>query len=194
MPTARISGMTAGDWLDDVLGLFPDGGLTRDAMTMVDAGNVPEPYRSLLVHRHHMTVTLEDYHEGPVYLDVLATRHQDDDYARQLLLRSDGPQGPVVMAGAMRFLLGSVDEPLRRAIVTARVPLGRLLIENNVLRRIETRAFLKVSLRGSVGELFGDTTDRDFTYGRIAVIYCDGEAAVELLEIVSPGTRTCEEP
>lgn len=178
--------MNARDWLNDVLGLFPGSRLTIDAMSFVDAEDVPEPYASLLVHEHHMTVTLEEYHESPVHLEVLAVCHEGDDYARKLVLRAASPDGAVVMAGAMRFLLGNVDESLRSEIVAAKTPLGRLLIEHNVLRRIETRAFLKVSLRGSVGDLFADSMNREFTYGRIAVIFCNQEPAVELLEVVSP--------
>ena len=178
--------MNARDWLNDVLGLFPDSRLTIDAMHFVDADDVPEPYASLLVHEHHMTVTLEEYHGSPVHLEVLAVRHEGDDYARKLVLHSAGPDGPVVMAGAMRFLLGNVEERLRSEIVAAQTPLGRLLIEHGVLRRIETRAFLKVSLLGSVGKFFADSVDSEITYGRIAVIFCNEEPVVELLELVSP--------
>ena len=134
-----------------------------------------------------MTVTLEKRHGQPVSLEVLDVRHlpEKNDYARKLVLHA-GDDGPVVMVGVMRLWLDHTSEAVRRDVTEARTPLGRILIEHGVLRRVEALAYLKVSLGGVFGELFNSPGTADFTYGRIAVIFVDEEPAIELLEIVSP--------
>ena len=46
--------------LDDLFALFPDRS-DRPTVETVPAEAVPEPYRGLLVHSHHMTVTVERF-------------------------------------------------------------------------------------------------------------------------------------
>ena len=60
--------------LTTLLALFP-GTLTPADCALVAAQDVPEPYRGLLVHEHHMTVTVEAYHGSPVNVRVLRRRH-----------------------------------------------------------------------------------------------------------------------
>src|SRR4029079_8826511 len=66
---------------------------------------LPEPYRGLLVHNHHMTVTVEEFFGGLVDVKVLERRHDGDTYARKILLalRSDGR---IVQSGIVRIRLG----------------------------------------------------------------------------------------
>ena len=186
MSDSRLTLETAVTWLEEVLGQFPDPGIDLEQVEVVAAEDVPEAYGKLLVHTHHMTVTLEEKYRNPVTLEALKVRHEGDDYSRKLLLRS-GDNGPIVLAGIMRFRLECVREAIRDSIIEGITPLGRILIENEVLRRIETVAFLRFPLGNSFGHLFGDDVEEEFTYGRIAIIYCDGEPAVELLELVQPG-------
>jgi hypothetical protein len=60
-----------------------------------------------------------------------------------------------------------------------------VLIKHHVLRRIEPTAYLRIS--GGAKQLgwFGLGGARAL-YGRLAFIHCDGQRAVELLEIVTP--------
>lgn len=186
MNEPRLTLATANAWLEEVLGQFPDDRIALDKLDVLSGDSVPGIYNELLVHTHHMTVTLEKRCGCPVFLEVIKTRHEGHDYARKLVLRA-GEGGPVVLAGIMRFRLECVREEIRQAIVDASTPLGRILIENEVLRRIETVAFLRFPLQNTFGELLGAAGGEDFTYGRIAIIFCDDEPAVELLELIPPG-------
>lgn len=194
-------------WLAELLALFDDREHWRESpaaalhwdaavasdMKLIPARELPEPHRTLLVHEHHMTVALEAHYGRPVQLEKLAVRQVGDDYARKLLLRA-GTDGPVVMAGIMRFLLQHCAEGVRQEILEARKPLGRILIEHDVMREIRAAAFLKVGLQNDLGELFGviETSaagaeeTKSHTFGRLAVMLCNGEPAIELLEIVAP--------
>ena len=196
MNEARLTLETAGSWLEDVLSQFPDERVRIEGIDVLEGGELEGLSRELLVHTHHMTVTLEQAHGQPVHLEVLEVKREGENYARKLILRA-GEGGPVVLAGIMRFRLEFVRPEVREAILEARTPLGRILIENDVLRRIETVAFLRLPLDNSFGELLGLGEADGFTYGRIALIFCDGEPAVELLEIIPPekGTgRAAKEP
>jgi hypothetical protein len=150
----------------------------------VEADQVPEPYRHLLVHEHHMTVTVEAHHGSRVKLRVLERLQRDNWYARKILLLLEGNER-VVQFGIMRFNFDYCDAEVRDEILRGATPLGRILIEHDVLRRIEPTAFLLVVPHKPMMESF--ELDRPQpTYGRLAYIHCNHQPAVELLEIVAP--------
>ena len=183
---------TAGPWLANVLDQFPDEKIHAESIKVISSEGLDETYRQLLAHTHHMTVTLEERYGKSAHLEVLKVRQDGNSYARKLILRA-GAGGPVVLAGIMRFRLECVAEKVREEILTAETPLGRILIENQVLRKIETIAFLRFPLANSFGELLDAPGDVTFTFGRLAIIFCDGEPAVELLELIPPGIQMSHE-
>jgi hypothetical protein len=85
----------------------------------------------------------------------------------------------------VRIRLEFCSPPVRAAIISGQTPLGRILIEQNVLRRIEPTAFLRILPGPAMMDWFG-LTESTATYGRLALIHCDNEPAIELLEIVAP--------
>ncbi len=163
--------------------LFP-GNTDEPAMETVPADAVPEPYHRLLVHEHHMTVTVEAHHGKQVELRVLDRRHEPPWYGRKILLVLEGTER-VVQFGIMRINLDLCSEAVRAAILREDTPLGHILIQHNVLRRIEPTAFLRITPNREMMAWFG-LVDRKQTYGRLAYIHCDGKPAVELLEVVTP--------
>ena len=179
---------TAGPWLTSVLGQFPDDRIAAGQIEVLEGGALAGAYRELLDHTHHMTVTLEERYGAPVHLEVLKVQHSGNNYSRKLILRA-GEHGPVVLAGIMRFRLECVDQEVSEEILAAEIPLGRILIEHQVLRKIETVAFLRFPLGNSFGKLLDAAGKESFTYGRLAIIFCDGEPAVELLELIPPGIQ-----
>jgi chorismate-pyruvate lyase len=151
----------------------------------VPASEVPSPYRELLVHHHHMTVTVEKYHRSLVNVQVLETARQGSWYARKILLVTK-KKNRVVQFGIMRINLDLCSPAVRQAILREDTPLGRILIQHNVLRRIEPTAFLRITPDKAMMDWFG-LDEPTPTYGRLAIIHCDHKPAVELLEIVAPG-------
>jgi hypothetical protein len=145
---------------------------------------MPEPYRSLLVHNHHMTVTVEAYYGSLVNVRVLERRHDGDTYARKILLKLRS-NGRVVLFGIPRIHVQFCSEPVRAAILREDTPLGRILIEHDVLRRIEPTAYFRVTTGPMVTQWFGLPAPRE-TYGRLGIIHCDEQPAIELLEILAP--------
>jgi chorismate-pyruvate lyase len=172
-----------GPKLQTLFALFPPRGELPEC-ELVPADEVPQPYHDLLVHEHHMTVTVEAHHGDRVDVRILARRQDGDSYARKILLALQG-SGRVVQFGIMRIHLQYCRPEVRDEILAGQTPLGRILIEHDVLRRIEPTAYLRVIPGRAMMEWFGLDRPRP-TYGRLALIHCDGQPAVELLEIVAP--------
>src|SRR6185503_6908806 len=104
----------------------------------------PEPYKTMLVHDHHMTVAMETFHRSPVDVRVLNQKLDGDIYSREILLVKQGTE-TVVQYGIVRFNLSYVMGDVRREILAQETPLGRILINHNVLRHIDLGAILEMS-------------------------------------------------
>jgi hypothetical protein len=172
-----------GPSLESLFALFPGDG-DQPAYEIIPGDAMPQPYRGLLVHEHHMTVTVEAYHGGPVDVRILLRRQDGDSYARKILLVHRAT-GKVVQFGLVRIDLSETDPEVRAAIVAGGTPLGRILIEHNVLRRIEPTAYLRITPGPANLAWFG-AERAEALYGRLGIIHCDGRPAVEVLEILAP--------
>ncbi len=150
----------------------------------VDPEELPEPARRLLWHDEHMTETVEAYHDSPVDVAVLQAHHTPTHYSRRILLNRQS-DGQVVQFGIVRLNLSSLAPHVREEIERQETPLGRILIQHNVLREVRPMSLWCVVPGPNLRKLFGIDEDSR-CYGRTALIYCDGLPAVELLEIVTP--------
>jgi chorismate-pyruvate lyase len=164
----------------------------------VAPGQVPEPARTLLDHRSHMTVAMERFHGCDVRLRVVAEaddrrEHGPNDgwYAREILLETQA--GRVVQYGIVRIDLTHLEPATAFAIRQARRPLGRILIEAGMLRDVHGVKLLEIMPGPHLQELLGITGPQPTViapaaavYGRVADIQLNGRPAVELLEIVAP--------
>jgi chorismate-pyruvate lyase len=170
--------------LDSLVALFYDAPDWLGNFAEVQAADMPPVYQGLLAHNHHMTVTVEQRHGSLVDVHVLAAMQQGHHYARKILLtrRLDGR---VVQFGIVRIDLSFLGNEVRREIESQSTPLGRILIEHNVLREVELFKLWRVAPGEDLCRLF-NVAVTDFTYGRTALIHCNGQPAIELLEIVTP--------
>lgn len=180
--------MNPNDELNALLSLLPDEEPLFQATQHIPASQTPEPYKGLLVHDHHMTVTMESFHRSSVDVRVLAQEHIDDGeggtYNRKILLLKTGTE-EVVQFGIVRFHFQYVTEEVRNEILAGQTPLGRVLINHNVLRHIDLGAIMRFTAGPSLARYLkmpvGETT-----YGRLATIFCNEKPAVDLLEISAP--------
>jgi chorismate-pyruvate lyase len=170
--------------LDHLAGLFYAQLAELGTFEEVLAETVPQPYRRLLAHHEHMTVSVEQYHGCKVDVEVLASQQNGDYYSRKIVLHRQS-DGRVVLFGIPRLNLRLVDDEVRQEILSQRTPLGRVLIEHDVLREVQLASLYRVTPGPDLVRLM-DLNPTRTTYGRTAFIYCDGYPAVELLEIVSP--------
>ncbi|MCA9139867.1 MAG: hypothetical protein KDB00_24005 [Planctomycetales bacterium] len=168
------------EFYDPASGFEPFG----QCVSVVD---LPSPYNELLNHHAHMTVTVESHHGDRV--DVVVHRHhrhQDslgDWYVREITLKTHSA-GKVVQYGIVRLNVNSLDRDVWQQIESRETPLGRVLIEHNVLRVVQLCELWKITAGPALAALL-DSEPGDTLYGRTALIYCDGEPAIELLEVVA---------
>ena len=160
-------------------------GLTPPPFAVVPAWALPPPYRALLDHAQHMTVTVEKHFDSLVDVRVLDRVRDGDSYARQILLALQS-DGRVVQYGIVRIHLHFCSDAVAARILEEKTPLGRILIEGDVLRRIEPTSFVRVAADDIMAQHFGVAAGAD-CFGRLGIIHCDGQPAIELLEVLAPG-------
>jgi hypothetical protein len=170
--------------LDALIGLFFPARKPLGRFDEAPPEALPAVYRRLLAHEHHMTVTVESFHNSPVEVRVLAKRVTATHYARMILLARES-DGAVVQFGIMRVNLDCLSPAVRHEIESQSAPLGRILIRHDVLRTIHLGLLWRVEPGPELCRWFGLAAPQE-TYGRTALIRTDGDPAVELLEIVAP--------
>ncbi|MCC9605479.1 hypothetical protein LOC68_22745 [Blastopirellula sp. JC732] len=170
--------------LDELVRLFYDNPSELADFTEVSAAETPEPFKELLAHDHHMTVTVERFHQSPVDVQVLQTDTVGAAYSRKILL-SKQTDGKVVQFGIVRLHCNHLSAIVEQEIKSERIPVGRVLINHNVLRQVQLTSLWRVVPGEELRDLLA-LEPGEVIYGRTALIFCDGEPAVELLEIVTP--------
>ncbi len=145
---------------------------------------VPAPYDSLLDHHAHMTVTVESHYDEKVNVVVHRCQRSAAWYSREITLVTERT-GRVVQYGIVRLDTGTLDDEVWKQIESQSTPLGRVLIDHNVLREVQLCGLWEIQAGHSLAELMRLNVG-DRVYGRTALIYCDRAPAIELLEIVSP--------
>jgi hypothetical protein len=91
----------------------------------------------------------------------------------------------VVQFGIMRLSFDYLSDEVQQDILSERIPLGRTLIAHDVLRKVQLASLWRIAIGRDLAHWFQVSRGTP-TFGRTALIYCNGEPAVELLEIVVP--------
>jgi chorismate-pyruvate lyase len=177
--------MPSTDMLQQLASPFPglEDSLAK-SVTNIAFDQAPDPYNTLLVHSNHMTVVMESHYGCPVDVHVLQEHRSDPIYSREIILTRSDTQD-VVQYGLVRIDLSLVDPPVRDEILAGVQPLGRVLIKHNVLRELELTSVLKIAPGPRLREMLGCTA-KTTLYGRFAAISCNGQRAVDVLEIPAP--------
>jgi hypothetical protein len=153
----------------------------------VSADDLPEPFRSLLAHNEHMTVTLESANASPVTVRVVAEVREETSYARNSLLARQR-DGVVLQFGIMRIWLGDLPASACDEITVDKLPLGRVLIDHHMLREVELISLWRIvpgpALRKHLNLAVGEVI-----FGRSAQILVDERPTVQMLEIVAPAKK-----
>jgi len=145
--------------------------------------DLPDDYRSLLAHNDHMTVTLEAFHNDLVNVRVLAEWSDEASYARNSLLARQR-DGALLQFGIVRLWTKDLPAQARDEITTHRRPLGRVLIEHNLLREVELITLWQIT-PGPALKQHLQLPDHQQIFARSAQILVDERPTVQLLEIVT---------
>lgn len=169
--------------LDSLLGIFFEDPSSLAGFTEVTADQIPEPFQALLNHDAHMTVTVEKYHSSQVDVQVLQTEKAGATYAREILLCRQTDQ-QVVQYGIVRLNFDHLGKHVQQEIESQQVPLGRVLIDHDVMRQVKLLSLYEVKPGPALVEALRIEAAAT-CFGRTAMIFCDDQPAIELLEIVT---------
>jgi hypothetical protein len=172
------------DEFNALTSLFPEEQPLVANVEYIPASTTPEPYKTMLVHEYHMTVTMENYHGCPVDVKIIARHLEGEQYSRKILLTKSGTDD-VVQFGIVRFNFQYVTPDVKQEILDGQIPLGRVLINHNVLRHIDLNAILRLTAGPGLAEYL-QMPEGDVTYGRVATIFCNQQPAIDLLEVSAP--------
>jgi chorismate-pyruvate lyase len=161
-------------------------GLPVPAIEEVDAGAVPEPYRTLLVHQTDMTSTLERFHRSPIVIDVLSRKREANYYYREVLLVLENLPRPVEF-GAIRIDLSLFPEAARTAVLAEHAPLGSILNSHDIKYLSRPKAYLKIRSDDLINRHLRLSAEQ-WLYGRRNTLLTpdDGKALAEIVEILPP--------
>jgi len=140
-PKSKQFELAAAHPLDD---FYATAGQPLPPLAQIHAEAVPEPYKSLLVHRNDMTPTLEKFYRASIHLRVLGRRRKDHEYFREVVLLLDGTEQPVEF-GAIKINLDLLPAAVRDQVLAEQRPLGHLLEENKVPHRSQPSGFLRLA-------------------------------------------------
>lgn len=110
----------------------------------IPAADVPEPYKSLLVHKTDMTSKLEAFHKRKIHIQPIARHTTDNEYFREVTLVLDQTLRPVEF-GAIKIILDLFPNEAQREILKEERPLGKILTEHKIAFASKPRAFLQIA-------------------------------------------------
>jgi len=151
--------------------------------TEARVASMPFPFSKLLPFNHHMTHTLEAHFQQPTKLQVYSSKKTDDVYARAITLSIENSRAGgelKIQFAILCVYLQYVPPQARKEILEEKIPMGRILKQNNIATHVQLQSVIKVQ---ESEELSKHITLP--TYGRTALIFCDGKPAIHVLEILN---------
>lgn len=170
---------------------YTQAGLELPAISSLKDTEVPEPYRSLLVHDRDMTPTLERVFRQEIHLRVLQQWISGDILTRQVVLVLDEDGVPVEF-GAIRIHLDAFFPPARKEILQGRRPLGAILHRHQVEHHSRPMAFFRVEADRLISGALQSQVKGNSLYGRLNVLRDVQERKIaEILEILPALQNRC---
>ena len=159
-------------------------GAPPPAISRLDGEEIPQPYRSLLVHDRDMTPTLEAAFGQMIRLQVMQRWISGDLLTRQVLLMLDREGIPVVF-GAIRIHLEAFPHPAREEILQGHRPLGSILHYHRLEHQSDPQAFIRVEADGPISRALQGPSPGSLLYGRLNLLRgLQKETLAEILEIL----------
>jgi len=149
---------------------------------IVTPKQIPQPYRSLLVHDTDMTLTLERHFGDRVTLRPLSTFTSGRSYFRRVLLVQKYSGRPVEM-GAIRIRLDVFNQQLRSKILRNKIPLGRLLRDGKFDYESRVKSYLCITPNSEMMGVFWMREVR-ILYGRRTEVIHNQTKIGDIVEVL----------
>ena len=157
----------------------------KNVMCVLDAGDLPEPYRRLLAHQRDMTSTLEEFYGETMNLRVLHSGLQDGAYCREILLVG-ADSGRVAEYGSIRIFVERFEPVPRAEILSEKLPLGAILTKNAVTYVSAPRAFFEIMSDAVTSRHFQLAAPTGLFGRRNRHSSPSGETLADIVEILAP--------
>jgi chorismate-pyruvate lyase len=182
LPPPKLSGP---EFLQPLRQLYAQAGLALPEFEPLAGEAVPLPYGQLLVHQRDMTPTLESFHGGEIYIEVLRRERREELYLREVVLRLERNRRPVEF-GANRVHLAGFPSEARWLILQEQIPLGRILRDHGLPHQTRPLAFFRVCADAFIAKALGARRG-EWLYGRQArIATLAGQPLSEVVEILPP--------
>ncbi|MGH9339729.1 MAG: hypothetical protein ACRD1R_09130 [Acidobacteriota bacterium] len=171
--------------LDPLDQFYLESGLPLPPVVPVTDSSIPEPQRSLLVHRQSMTSRLEAAYGEEVRIKVLNRKISDGVVLRQVVLIPNGAQSPVEF-GAIRIHLEHLSAEARKLIGGEKIPLGRVLRDLGIQYLSRPMAYFQLLSDALLGEAL-ELSGSQLLYGRRNRLLTPSDKTLaEVVEILPP--------
>ena len=152
--------------------------------SILEADQIPVPYRELLVHNGDMTSRLEACHQSSICLKLLKLDKTDDVIFREVQLQTENDY-KTVEYGIIEINLLPFPTPLRNEILEGKKPLGGLLNEYKFEYASSPQAFFSVQANKKISSIL-DVDISTVLYGRSNILISGEHTLANILEILPP--------
>ena len=160
-------------------------GLPLPAATRVDGGDIPEPYRGLLVHDRDMTPTLERAHDQNILLRVLRRALVGDVLSRQVVLIPEGSQAAAAF-GAIKIHLEHFPDEAKTLVLEGKQPLGAILRAQGIEHRGRPEAYVQVTADALIHHALGLAEPARLYGRRNTLVDAAGRTLAQVIDILRP--------
>jgi len=167
---------------------YEESGLSLPEVKQIEPGQVPEPYRTLLVHRDDMTPTLERFHGRPIRLRMLQHHLRGVVFSRLVLLLLNDSEKPVEF-GAIKISLDQFSPSAQQLILEGQRPLGSILSSEHVAHTSHPKAYIQVTSDAMISRALR-TGESTRLYGRRNILLSSSRKTLaEVIEILPPSSN-----
>ena len=164
---------------------YEQAGVALPDIVQVQGSEVPEPYRSLLVHDRDMTPTLASAYEQSMQLRVINRILREHILIRQIVLETDDHSKPVIFA-AIKIYLEKFPPHARTLILEGQTPFGTILHGQKITHCSRPEAFIRVVSDATINSAL-QLTSPPFLYGRRSALWNSSDLPLaQVLEILPP--------
>ncbi len=155
------------------------------ALEFLVPNQIPQPYRSLLVHESDMTGTLERYCGQAMVLHIIERVTTPDTVVRHVELRG-AEDGHAAEFGAIEIRLDPFEATAREEILEGAIPLGTILKKAEMDFISRPIAYFRIQPGAAVRHSFG-VPDGGWLYGRCnRLAALRGQPIADVVEILPP--------
>jgi chorismate-pyruvate lyase len=164
---------------------YEQSGLPLPAVMRVDGGDIPEPYRSLLVHDRDMTPTLERAHDRSILLRVLHRALVGEVLSRQVVLIPEGSQAPAAF-GAIKIHLEHFPDEAKPLVLEGKQPLGAILRTQGIEHKGRPEAYVQITADAFIHDALGLAEPARLYGRRNTLVDAAGRILAQVIDILPP--------